>query len=208
MRGVKQERWLRVAGDSVVLKEDKEFAINGKQNDSVREETSAVSGTMAISAQNRHQKTAPPSESPNQRGRSASRKKSLKGWRPSGKFARQPCVQRLIERYVHQSLCDDWHVNCASLNRVVNSARSARLHTARLKVNLAKERPKKDADKSAVAMLRNVRLLGCVFQDAEPPESLSIIRKNSKVLGASRRVQFSKATRPHANIRESTGPSL
>ena len=86
----------------MVLKEEKEFAINGKQDDSVREEMSAVSGTMEISSQNRHQKTAPPSESPKQRGRNASRKKSFKGRRPSGKFARQPCVQRLIERHVHQ----------------------------------------------------------------------------------------------------------
>ena len=39
----------------MVLKEDKEFAGNGKQMGSVREETSVVSGTMRISVQNRHQ---------------------------------------------------------------------------------------------------------------------------------------------------------
>ena len=33
----------------MVLKEDKEFAVNGKQNDRVREETSVVSCTMKIS---------------------------------------------------------------------------------------------------------------------------------------------------------------
>ena len=33
-----------------------EFAINGKQKDSVREETSIVSGTIKISVRNRHQK--------------------------------------------------------------------------------------------------------------------------------------------------------
>ena len=49
MRGLKQEQWLRVAGDYVVLKEDKEFATNGKQKGSVREETSVVSGTMGMS---------------------------------------------------------------------------------------------------------------------------------------------------------------
>ena len=40
-----------------VLKEDKENAISEKQKDSVREETSVVSGTMKISVQNRHQKS-------------------------------------------------------------------------------------------------------------------------------------------------------
>ena len=45
-------------------------------------------------------KTASPSEPPTQRGRSASRKKNLRGQSPSGKFARQPCTK---------SPCDDWH---------------------------------------------------------------------------------------------------
>ena len=56
MRELKQEQWLRIAGVNVVLKEDKENAFNGKQKDSVREETSVVSGTMKTSVQNRHQK--------------------------------------------------------------------------------------------------------------------------------------------------------
>ena len=45
-----------IAGVNVVLKEDKENAINGKQKDSVRAETSVVSGTMKISVQNQYQK--------------------------------------------------------------------------------------------------------------------------------------------------------
>ena len=40
----------------MVLKEEKEFAISGKQKDSVREETNAVSSTTVVSVQNRHQK--------------------------------------------------------------------------------------------------------------------------------------------------------
>ena len=58
-----------------MLKEDKEFAGNGKQKSSVREETSVVSGTMKISVQNRHQKLLHPLSHQHQRGRSASRKK-------------------------------------------------------------------------------------------------------------------------------------
>ena len=45
---------------NVVLKEDQENAINGKQKDSVREETSVVSCTMRISVQSRHQKPVHP----------------------------------------------------------------------------------------------------------------------------------------------------
>ena len=39
-----------------MLKEDKEFAITGKQKGSVREETNAVTDTTWMSVQNRHQK--------------------------------------------------------------------------------------------------------------------------------------------------------
>ena len=53
-------RWLRVAGDWVALKEDKEFAISGKQKVSVREETNAVSDTRVMIVQNQHQKPLHP----------------------------------------------------------------------------------------------------------------------------------------------------
>ena len=99
------------------------------------------------------------------------------------------------------------NVNSVNLNRNANSGISARLHTGRLKVNQAKNR-KKDGDKSAVAMLKDARQLGCVFQDTKPPESLSFLRKSPKVLGPIRRVRFTKATYRHADIRENKGPSL
>ena len=51
-------------GQKKVLKEDKENAINGKQKDSAREETSVVSGTMKNKRAKPTPKTAPPSESP------------------------------------------------------------------------------------------------------------------------------------------------
>ena len=44
-----------------------------------------------------------------------------------------------------------------------------------------------DDNKNAVAFLKDVRQLGCVFQDTEPQESLSILRKGPKVLGHIRR---------------------
>ena len=66
--------------------------------------------------------------------------------------------------------------------------------------------PKKDGDKSAVAILKDARQLGCAFQDTEPPESTPILLKSQKVLGPIRRVRFTKVAQRHANIRES--PSL
>ena len=44
----------------MVLTEDKEFVIHGKQKGSVRVETNAVSGTTVMSVQNQHQKPLHP----------------------------------------------------------------------------------------------------------------------------------------------------
>ena len=41
---------------------------------------------------------------------------------------------------------------------------------------------KKNGDKSAVAMLKITRQLGCASQDMEPPKSSSIMRKSSNIL--------------------------
>ena len=94
--------------------------------------------------------------------------------------------------------------NFISQNRFVNSAISAR--AGMLRDNHMKSR-KRRVTKSAVALLKDVRQLGCVFRDAVPPESLSILRKSTRVLGLTRRVRFTKATQRHANIRKSKGPS-
>ena len=73
------------------------------------------------------------------------------------------------------------------------------------------KRSKKNGDKSAVAMLKknehhrrtgrpvmnayspNTRQLGCIFQDMEPPKSLSILRKSSDIRKPIRCVKFTKA---------------
>ena len=69
------------------------------------------------------------------------------------------------------------------------------------------KRSKKNGDKSAVAMLKITRQLGCVFQDMEPPKSSSILRKSSNVRKPIRCVRFTKAVLRHANIRDQN-PSL
>ena len=70
------------------------------------------------------------------------------------------------------------------------------------------KRPKNGGDKSAVAILKDARQLGCVFQNTEPPESLPILLNHTKVLGPIRRVRSTRAALRHANIRENKGPSL
>ena len=78
------------------------------------------------------------------------------------------------------------NVNSINLNRDVNSVISARLHTGRLKVRSTQQKNEKRMVTSAVAILKDARQLGCVFQDTEPPESLPILRKSTKVLGSIR----------------------
>ena len=68
-------------------------------------------------------------------------------------------------------------------------------------------RSKKKLHKSAVAMLKITRQLGCVFQDMEPPKSTTILRKSSNILKPIRCVRFTKAVSRHANVRDQN-PSL
>ena len=63
------------------------------------------------------------------------------------------------------------------------------------------------SDKSAVAMLKITRQLGCVFQDMEPPKSSSILRKSLNILKPIQRVKFTKAVARQAKIRDQN-PSL
>ena len=65
----------------------------------------------------------------------------------------------------------------------------------------------KKGDKSAVAMLKITRQLGCALQDMEPPKSSSILRKSSNILKPIRCVRFTKAVLRHTNIRDQN-PSL
>ena len=69
------------------------------------------------------------------------------------------------------------------------------------------KRSKKNGDKSAAAMLKSTRQMGCVFQDIEPPKSPSIFRKSSNIRKPIRCVKFTKAVVRHADIRDQN-PSL
>ena len=59
-----------------------------------------------------------------------------------------------------------------------------------------------------MAILKNTRQLGCVFQDMEPPKSSSILRKSSNILKPIRCVQFTQSrvtSRQHSRPKPSLG---
>ena len=59
------------------------------------------------------------------------------------------------------------------------------------------KKPKKTGGKGSVALLKNSKQFGCVFQDIGPPKSKSILRKGTKSLGLKRSVHFSKGALRH-----------
>ena len=112
-------------------------------------------------------------------------------------------------------LCDN---SPESQNRVVHSAISARFRTGRLRNNQIKPL-QKGGDKNAVAILTDVRQLGCVFQDTEPLKSFTNLWKGPKILGpnststihksnaASRRHQRKQTTFAPGNTSQSSSSS-
>ena len=84
---------------------------------------------------------------------------------------------------------------CSTRQRVdADLENSALMRIARLKnKEQPSKRSKKNGDRSAVAMLKITRQLGCVFQAMEPPRSSSILRKSSNILKPIRCVRFTKA---------------
>ena len=71
-----------------------------------------------------------------------------------------------------------------------------------------KQKAEEGGNKSAVALVKSARQLGCVSQDVEPPESVAISQKGTQVLGPIRRIRFTRAALRQANIRENKGPPL
>ena len=111
IRKSKQEEWSRVAGDQVALNEEKGFVTCGQKKGSVRSENNVVSGMRVMIVQNRHQKTrhlCSTNSKKKKRGRSAPRKRNVRGRSQSGKFNRQPCKYVLTSTCT-KSPCEFWH---------------------------------------------------------------------------------------------------
>ena len=112
-------------------------------------------------------------------------------------------MQRLPQRTCANSIFEKWHPpeclfykserrwkfgeKCSCAHRTVEKQPS--------------KRSEKNGDKSAVAMLKVTRQLGCVSQDMERPKFLLILRKSSNIRKQIRCVQSTKAVVRHADIR-------
>ena len=166
MRGLKQERWFRNAGVNVVLTKYRKNAINGEQKDSVREEIVAVSSTTnrdAISGICARLCTS-----------------KLKNNTASGKMARLPCKDHL-KGPCTTPFCEKWQPPECLFYKSEHGCRfGEKCSYAHRQVDeQPSKKSEKNGDKSAVAMLKSTRQLGCVFQDMEPPKSTTLWRKSS-----------------------------
>ena len=148
-----------------------------------------------------------PRSSTQQNERNASKTRSPRGKSPSGKMFRLPCKDYL-KGTCTAPFCEKWHPpEClfTSPRKYADLGKSALMRIARLMNSLAKGN--KNCDKSAVAIVKSTRQLGCVFQVLKPPKFSSILRKSSNIRKPIRCVQFTKAVVRHANIRDQN-PSL
>ena len=161
---------------------------------------------------NKRSKSTQPNPSPGsstqQNVKIASRARSPRGRSPSGKMARLPCKDYL-KGSCTTPFCETWHPPECMFHKTEHGCKLGdKCSYAHRQVD---EQPckksYKNGDKSAVAMLKNTRQLGCVFLDMEPPKSATILRKSSSTLKPIRCVRFTKAAVRHASIREQN-PSL
>ena len=159
----------------MALKEEKVPITSGKKKARIRKEPNAVSGTTIMSVQ----KAAPSSEPPTPRGRSASRKRTLRGRSQFGKTNRQPC-KYFLEGTCTKSPCDYRHPPECQFCKSESSCKfGAECLLPHWKVEeQPNKKPKKGDDKSAAAFVKSVRQLSCVSEDTEPPESTVRISKN------------------------------
>ena len=124
-----------------------------------------------------------PSSSTRQNERNASRTRRPRGRSPSGSMSRLPCKDYLKGTCTN-SFCEKWDPSECLFCKSQNGCRfGEKCSSAHRQVDeQPSKRSKKNGDKSAVAMLKNTRQLGCVLQEMEPPKSSSILRKSSNIL--------------------------
>ena len=173
---------------------------------SVLKETIAVSVTISISVQNRHSRILLRAFL---RGRMRDIRREPevpeeKG--PSGRMFRLPCH---FKGTCTSSFCEKRHPPVCLFYKSENGCRFGEKcsHAHRQVEEQPSKRSEKNGDKSAVAMLKSTRQLGCVFKEMEPPKSSPILRKSSDIRKPIRRVRFTKAVARHADIRDQN-PSL
>ena len=205
---MRQRPWSRISGQNSVNEELQENVGSGKPTGSVLKETVAVSVAISVSVQTRHSWILLRALVRG-RMREMHREPEVRETKvpveecfdcPARITSKELAPTHPVKNGILQNACSTRPRMDAAL------VRSALMHIARLKSSPAKGL-KKNGDKSAVAMLKSTRQLGCVFQDMEPPKSSSILRKSADIRKPIRCVKFTKAVLRHADIRDQN-PSL
>ena len=133
---------------------------------------------------NKRAKTTQPNPCPSsftrQNERNASRTRSPRGKSPSGRMFRLPCKDYLKGTCIN-SFCNKWHPPECLFYKSESGCKFEEKYSYvhRQVEEQPSKKSQKNGDKSAVAMLKSTRQLGCVFQDMGPPKSSSILRKSS-----------------------------
>ena len=101
--------------------------------------------------------------------KNASRTRTPRGRSPSGRIFRLPCKDYL-RGTCNNSFCERWHPPECLFYKTKSGCRfGEKCSYAHRQVDEQPcKRSKKNGDKSAVALLKSTRQLGCVFQDMEP----------------------------------------
>ena len=91
---------------------------------------------------------------------------------PSGRMFRWPCKDYLKGSFT-TPVCEKWHPPKCLFYRTENECNLGDkcFYAHRQVDEQPGEKSKTKGDKIAVAILKNTRQLGCVFQDMEPPKS-------------------------------------
>ena len=176
-------------------------------------------------AQDRAQKpehaAATPPEPALSRGRSVSKKRSIRGKSNHASTLRHPC-RYYLKGPCTRTPCEYWHPPSAKFyktKRVVSQETRVCFLTFKVDEQPHK-RPKKgyfpkrreSEDKGAVAVVKSVSQFGCVSQDSDALVSQGRIEFRGSpmrdVLGPIQRVRFTKSALRHASIPDKKGPSI
>ena len=98
--------------------------------------------------------------------KSPARSKSPGRKSPSGRISRQPCKDHLKGIYTNPS-CEKWHSPECLLHKTDNKCAFAHRRVD----EQPRKRSQQNGDKSAVALLKEAKNLGCIFEDMEPAKS-------------------------------------
>ena len=170
---MKETPWSRIRGQNSVNNELQETAGSGKATGSVLKETIAVSVTISTSVQKQHSRILLRALLRGRMREMYREPEVPEAKSPSGRMSRLPCKDYLKGTCTN-SFCEKWHLPVCLFYKSENGCRFGEKcsFAHRQFEEQPSERSKKNGDKSAVAMLKITRQLGCVFQGMEPPNAV------------------------------------